>query len=81
MLFLPFHKVDELIGKKLASFTPNTITDPKIFKRQLKEIKKKGFSFDRGEYYPDVDAMAAPVFNSNGKPYCGGCNAPFPPTG
>ena len=68
LAFLPPQEVDELIGNKLTSFTPHTITDAKAFKRQLSDIRKKGFSIDRGEYYPDVKAIGAPVFNSDGRP-------------
>jgi DNA-binding IclR family transcriptional regulator len=68
LAFLPPEEVDVLIGDKLTSFTPNTITDPKAFKRHLKEIRKQGFAVDRGEYIPEVHAIGAPVFNSEGKP-------------
>jgi IclR family acetate operon transcriptional repressor len=34
----------------------------------LEEIRKQGYSLDRGEYYPDVHAIGAPVFNSDGRP-------------
>jgi len=69
LAFLPSDEVEELIGhKKLTAYTPNTITDPKRFKLQLEEIRKQGFSIDRGEYHSDVHAIGAPVFNADGKP-------------
>jgi DNA-binding IclR family transcriptional regulator len=69
LAFLPHEEADGLIGrKKLTPYTPNTITDPKAFKLHLEEIRKQGFSIDRGEYYSDVHAIGAPVFNADGRP-------------
>ena len=68
LAFLPPDTVDDLIGHKLTPLTPNTITDPAEFKRHLEIIREQGIAFELGEYYPDVHAMGAPVFNSSGKP-------------
>ena len=69
LAFLDPEEVDRLVGhKKLTPFTANTITDPKRLRLELEEIRKQGFSVDRGEYYPDVHAIGAPVFNAAGKP-------------
>ena len=68
LAYLPPDTIEDLIGHKLAPFTPNTITDRAEFKRHLKIIRDRGISFEHGEYYPDVHAMGAPVFNSSGKP-------------
>lgn len=55
--------VDNLLEKKLPQLTEHTITDPKILKDQLKEIRKTGISFDLEEHDLDITAMAAPIFN------------------
>jgi DNA-binding IclR family transcriptional regulator len=69
LAFLPSEEVDELIGRrKLTPFTPKTITDPKRIRLELEGIREQGFSVDRGEYYPDVQAIGAPVFNADGRP-------------
>jgi IclR family acetate operon transcriptional repressor len=69
LAFLPPGEVDELIGRrKLASFTPKTITDPRKLRLELKKIRQQGFSIDRGEYYTEVHAIGAPVFNADGRP-------------
>jgi IclR family KDG regulon transcriptional repressor len=68
LAFLPPEELDELLTDKFTAFTPNTITNPRKFRRHLEKTKKQGYSFDRGEYYPDVHAIGAPVFNSNGRP-------------
>jgi IclR family acetate operon transcriptional repressor len=69
LAFLPRKELDELIGhKKLKPYTANTITDPGAFRLHLEEIRKQGFSIDRGEYLSDVHAIGAPVFNADGRP-------------
>ena len=60
--------VDNLLSGELTRYTANTITDPKVLKRQLKEIRGKGLAYDRGELDPDVHVMAAPVFDHRKKP-------------
>jgi DNA-binding IclR family transcriptional regulator len=68
LAFLPSEEINDLLAGKLTAFTPKTITDPNTFKRHLQEIKNQGYSFDRGEYYADVQAIGAPVFNAHGRP-------------
>jgi IclR family transcriptional regulator, KDG regulon repressor len=57
--------VDGVLKTDLARYTPKTITDPDVFKKRLKEIKRKGVALAFGEYNEDVWAMAAPVFNND----------------
>ncbi len=59
---------ERILNGKLARLTPNTITDPEHLKKQLQEILKNGFSFDREEHDIGTCAMGVPVFNSEGKP-------------
>lgn len=54
---------DSLIKGRLKRFTPNTITNRKILRQKLDEIRQQGVAFDHGELDIDVHTMAAPVFN------------------
>jgi IclR family KDG regulon transcriptional repressor len=65
---LPPDFADNLLGGELRRYTPSTITDPKVLKRQLTEIRRRGVAFDRGELDPDVHVMAAPVFDHSKRP-------------
>ncbi len=65
---LPPQIADNLLKGELQRYTPNTITDPKVLKGQLPEIKRKGIAFDRGELDLDVHVMGAPVFDHTRKP-------------
>lgn len=60
--------VDSLLAHKLEKFTENTITDVDALKKQLKEIRKAGIAFDRGERDKDIHAIGAPIFDFAGKP-------------
>ena len=50
----------------LASMTKNTITEPALLMRELKNIRVKGVAYSREEYQQGVSAIAAPVFNFYG---------------
>lgn len=45
----------------LASFTPSTITDKDELERELDEIQARGWASERGELYPGVASIAAPI--------------------
>jgi DNA-binding IclR family transcriptional regulator len=55
--------VEKLLDKKLMRFTPNTITDAEVIKKNLIEYRRRGVAFDHGELDEDVHTVAAPVFN------------------
>lgn len=59
---------DLFLDGKLTRYTPNSITDPNVYKKELEKIKKSGLAFDRGEYDADFNAIGAPVFDVDGKP-------------
>ena len=60
--------VENLLDQEMPRLTPNTITDPRIFKRQLKLIRHQGFSYDNEEIDIGISAVGAPIFNHEDKP-------------
>lgn len=52
---------------ELLQRTPNTITDLKILKEQLVQIRNQGYSIDFGECHEDVISVSAPVFDDTGQ--------------
>jgi len=60
--------VDSMIKGELERFTETTITDVRLFKDQLKEIKLNGIAYDHGEANKDVHAVSVPVFNQFKEP-------------
>lgn len=47
--------------------TPKTITDPQIFREELKLVAQRGWASDDGEDVVGVRCIAAPVRDSSGK--------------
>jgi DNA-binding IclR family transcriptional regulator len=47
-------------------FTPNTITDPVVFKEHLKKVAIQGFAFDDEEHEEGIRCAAAPVRDHSG---------------
>jgi len=64
MAFLPEEKVNEIIYEGgLERFTENTITDPHLLKRELKEIRKRGYAIDNAEHEEGIRCVGAPIRN------------------
>jgi IclR family transcriptional regulator, KDG regulon repressor len=47
--------------------TPKSITDPGVLRRELDQIRKRGYAFDDCEVREDIRRFAAPVFDAAGK--------------
>lgn len=67
--FLPDEERDRLFrGRPMARFTPATVTDLGILRRQYAEIRERGWAFTVGEYFSGTATVAVPVF-LRGAPY------------
>ncbi|GGB39081.1 IclR family transcriptional regulator [Lentibacillus populi] len=67
MAHLTEAEVDNVIKTGLKKFTENTITDPDKLKKQLKAIRKKGYSVTYGELDLGSLAISFPVRNYKGE--------------
>ena len=59
--------VDAFLDGDLQAYTPHTITDKEVLKKQLEEIKKQGFAFGWEEFSLNVHSIGAPVFDHDNK--------------
>jgi len=70
--FLAFAPEDEqkmMFDKlKLPKFTKNTITTKRDLKKELVEVREKGYAVDRGEWMEEMHCVGAPVFDQRGYP-------------
>jgi len=41
------------------------VTDPELVWEQIREIRKTGFSINRGENHEHIAAIGAPIFNAS----------------
>jgi len=68
--FIPSKMVERLLGDELARFGHGTGQAPALTKGALEaflaETRKHGLSRTRGQPIPGIDALCAPVFNSEG---------------
>jgi DNA-binding IclR family transcriptional regulator len=59
---------ERFLAQDLPRYTPRTITDPEKLRKQLKEIRRRGFAFDDEERNTEIRAFGSPIFNHEKKP-------------
>lgn len=67
LAFMPKENADNIISLGLRKVTPNTIDNAIDLEKELKSIRKRGFSFDNEEYELGISCVAVPVFSNAGK--------------
>lgn len=66
LAFLPDDEIDRILRGKLAKLTDYTVVDPVQIRKQIADIRKKGYATSRGERIPGAGVgVGAPVFSSN----------------
>ena len=65
---LKSNHLKSLLGAiELKKRTTNTITDISALVKELKQIRKQGYSLDREEFMADMIALAVPISDMNGR--------------
>jgi len=68
LAYQPDSILDEILpADKLEAFTVWSITDPANYRRRLSSVREHGYAIEKGEAFPDVTALAAPIFDYQGK--------------
>ncbi len=57
----------KILARRLAAFTPHTITEPAGLERELREVRRCGFALDQQEITRGIMCVAAPVRNGEGR--------------
>jgi len=52
----------------LPRYTENTISDAGAYRRELAQVRRKGYATDYGEYMPGVNAVSVPLADHTGRP-------------
>lgn len=69
MAYLSEQEVDQILdASDLRPLTPTTIYDPAGIKEDLKEVRRKGYSWSAGESIDGIYSICAPVFDWHGRP-------------
>ena len=61
LAFSPPSVVDEILNAPLESFTPNTITEPSVLRRQLETIRETGVAYQFEESGPGLTAVGSTI--------------------
>lgn len=69
--------IRRVTSRKLESFTPQTITDAKELRRELKQVKAEGYAIDNEEMTRGFVCVAAPIFGLDGT-VAGAMSCTFP---
>jgi len=68
LAFLDKKEQEEIIrASERKCYTPNTITDPDLLRKELTQIRTDGYAFNNGEYQEVVRVVGAPIFNDQQK--------------
>jgi len=68
LAYLPEEEQDKILQSiELRRFTSKTLTDPRQIKENLKLILERGYATDEGETHEDLNCIAAPIRDGNGK--------------
>jgi IclR family KDG regulon transcriptional repressor len=68
LAYQPEHILDQILpGDKLEAFTVWSMTNPSDYRRRLSSIREHGYAIEKGEAFPDVTALAAPILDFQGK--------------
>lgn len=59
--------IEKVIRNGLVPYTPTTITDPDVLRKELHAVRERGYAIDEGEHQPAVRCVAAPVYNAAGR--------------
>ncbi len=58
--------IEELIAEGLPKQASNTITDPELFRNELRRIRTQGYALDDHEFSDSMRCIAVPVFEGGG---------------
>ena len=67
LAFLPKKQQDLILRKPIRPFTERTITNRNDLKRELTDIRRRGYAFSRGRRIPGAVGIGAPIIGSEGQ--------------
>ncbi len=66
MAHRPKAELARILGGGLPAFTPRSLTDPRCYLEELRQVRRRGYAVDDQEYLPGVRALSAPVYDARG---------------
>lgn len=71
LAFLPEEEIEAVIAEGLLPLTPRTVTDPQRLRRELAEIRRRGYAVSKDERVEGASAVSAPIYDSAGRVVAG----------
>ena len=68
LAFVPEEDVKSILERGMARYTQNTILSQKAFFENILQAQEQGFALSEQEFEEGINAIAAPIINSTGKP-------------
>ncbi len=68
LAFLPEADVDRALRAPLPALTGSTLTDARVLREELLEVRAQGFATSAGERQAGAASVAAPIFDHRGRP-------------
>lgn len=59
--------ITKILARPLVAVTPHTITDPRLVRAELAEVRERGYACTRGEVEEGLNGAAAPIRNREGQ--------------
>ena len=69
LAFQPESQIEAVLRRKVEPFAAGTITDPAVMRRQLAEIRERGWAFSWEETYDGAWAVAAPLLDDENQAF------------
>jgi hypothetical protein len=66
LAYQPLEALDRLLSRPLARFTPRTITNPLLLRRELEQVRAQGYAVAQEEYEVELSAAGAAVRDHRG---------------
>ncbi len=67
LAYLPQQRLERILAKGLPRFTEETIADPILLREELKRVRQQGYAVAHEELEIGLVAVAAPIWNHEGK--------------
>ncbi|MFI1018640.1 IclR family transcriptional regulator [Streptomyces sp. NPDC020965] len=71
LALMPDEEAERVLTQPVRQLTANTITEPRLIRAQLREVRTKGFAVNRGQNRDGVCAVGAAVVGPSGAPVGG----------
>lgn len=67
LAFLPDERIEEIIAEGLPAVAANTVTDPEQLRREIAQIRVRGYAITESEHVEGVTAISLPIRDRNGR--------------